>query len=486
MKRKNSVYCVVFMLFLFFFCTVDIHAESRISIDASHKYRGMNASFAKGYEPSIEKDTMLLVVPFVAEENMQKNQIRVGIDFEKQENGPFYYKNYQKQVKRQDHGVYLYQCKLKLKQERINGQYPLHLWAEGKPKQQEEVIRQEFTIYVEITDGISAASGKDVKDAAQDLSAENDFMEETAAPLPEDVIQTAGEEKISQPRLLTAQNSLQGKFLEAGSSQLWNFSIQNCSSRFSVQNVKISLLTDNRDLIFEKTAWYFEKVPAKGGMDLSQHVSIAKKAAAEIVPLQYQIEYEDGKGNSYSSTETVSLRISQPQQAELCGLTFPENVYASDTAIMAFQVQNTGLATIYNARVRLQGKGLFPRGELFLGNLEGGVSQPGELQVFAGTLDMDSEGNVIEGGGDKYGDTAGTVTFSYEDEQGQVIEQVMEIHTSIQEPEIVELKVEKEAPETNQWWITIVAGLVLALVLVIIWLYLRLKYYQRMGQSNTS
>lgn len=265
MKRKNSVYCVVFMLFLFFFCTVDIHAESRISIDASHKYRGMNASFAKGYEPSIEKDTMLLVVPFVAEENMQKNQIRVGIDFEKQENGPFYYKNYQKQVKRQDHGVYLYQCKLKLKQERINGQYPLHLWAEGKPKQQEEVIRQEFTIYVEITDGISAASGKDVKDAAQDLSAENDFMEETAAPLPEDVIQTAGEEKISQPRLLTAQNSLQGKFLEAGSSQLWNFSIQNCSSRFSVQNVKISLLTDNRDLIFEKTAWYFEKVPAKGG-----------------------------------------------------------------------------------------------------------------------------------------------------------------------------------------------------------------------------
>ena len=121
-----------------------------------------------------------------------------------------------------------------------------------------------------------------------------------------------------------------------------------------------------------------------------------------------------------------------------------------------------------------------------MGNLEGGVSQPGELQVFAGTLDMDSKGNVIEGGGEKYGDTAGTVTFSYEDEQGQVIEQVMEIHTSIQEPEIVELKVEKEAPETNQWWITIVAGLVLALVLVIIWLYLRLKYYQRMGQSNTS
>ena len=64
----------------------------------------------------------------------------------------------------------------------------------------------------------------------------------------------------------------------------------------------------------------------------------------------------------------------------------------------------------------------------------------------------------------------------------QVIEQSMEVHTSIKEPEIVELKVEKEVPETNQWWITIVAGIILALVLVVIWLYLRMKYYQTMRQ----
>ena len=74
------------------------------------------------------------------------------------------------------------------------------------------------------------------------------------------------------------------------------------------------------------------------------------------------------------------------------------------------------------------------------------------------------------------------MTFSYEDEQGKVIEQTQEIHTSIQEPEIVELKVEKEKPQTNQWWITIGAGMFLVLVLVIIWLYLRMKYYQKMNQ----
>ncbi len=160
MKGRSYLCGFALALLLFICCFMDVHAENRISIDASHKYRGMNASFAKGYEPAVEKDTMLLVVPFLTEENMQKNQIRVGIDFEKQENGPFYYKNYQKQVKRQENGVYLYQCKLKLKKDRVNGQYPLHLWAEGKPKQQDEAIRQKFTIYVEIIDGISQASGK--------------------------------------------------------------------------------------------------------------------------------------------------------------------------------------------------------------------------------------------------------------------------------------------------------------------------------------
>lgn len=143
---------------------------------------------------------------------MQKNQIRVGIDFDKEENGPFYYKNYQKQVKRQDNGVYLYQCKLKLKKDRVNGQYPLHLWAEGKPKHQEESIHQEFTIYVEITDGISETCGKDDKDLPMDLPEKGGFVEETAMPLSEDTVQPAGEEKNSQPRLLICQNSLQGEF----------------------------------------------------------------------------------------------------------------------------------------------------------------------------------------------------------------------------------------------------------------------------------
>ncbi len=494
--REKAYRLVLFAVsLLFFLCPERIYAQSRITIDASHKYEGMEASFAKGYEPYIEKNTMILTVPFVSEGKMKGNRITVGIDFEREDNSPFYYKNYQKQVTLSEQGIYLYQCRLKLKKDRINGQYPLHLWVEGKSaKREEPVFRQEFTFYVEITDGIVLKSGEEKWKNDGNFSKEQEETSDAWNVLGKDGSSDALTEGTSwgqsehtegmnsQPRLIVSENSLQDQSIEAGSSVCWNLSIQNCSSRHSVENIKITLSCDNHDLVFEKTSWYFEKISARNGMELSQNITAAKKAATEYVQVQFQIEYEDAEGGSYTSTETLNLWLQQPEHAELASLSFPEKVFASDTELLTFQIQNTGLAPVYNAKVLFQGTGLFAQEELFLGTLEGGASLPGELQVFVGTLDMDAQGTLAEGGAEKYGDTIGTVVFSYENAQGEVTEKTQEIYTSIQEPEVVELKVDKEVPKTNQWWITIVAGIMLLLILIIIWLYLRLKFYQRMKQ----
>ena len=127
---------------------------SLVTIDANRKYDGMNAPFSKGYEPSIQKDAMLLIVPFVVEQG-EPDKIIVGISFEREENSPFYYKNYQKKVKKSKDGVYLYQCRIQLKENRINGQYPLHLFVQAQALG--ERMQQEFAVYVEITDGVPKA-----------------------------------------------------------------------------------------------------------------------------------------------------------------------------------------------------------------------------------------------------------------------------------------------------------------------------------------
>lgn len=489
-------YMVLLLMVLISAYSIEIHAENGISIDDRHKYEGMDSPFSRGYEPTIRKNTMTLVVPFLSDAEMEKAQITVGIDFENEDNCPFYYKNYRKQVKLSENGLYLYRCRIKLKKDRMNGQYPLHLWAEGK--EDGEIIRQEFTIYVEITDGIARVgdiapeegpAGKGGENPADGMDHYNNSPADEIMPSGEggqaaDLSGSAVDEKNSQPRLIISRNNLQGKALDAGSSATWTVMILNCSSRHAVENVKVSLLTDSKDVIFEKTAWYFEKVAAKAEMELTQSITAVKKALAEPVQVQFQIEYEDAKGNGYTSTEQAKLLVSQPQQAELVNLSFPEQVYAADTEFLSFQVQNTGLSPVYNVRVQMKAKGLFPQQEVFLGNMEAGTSADGEQKVFVGTLDMDEDGNVLENGGEKYGDTSGEVIFSYENEQGEVTEQRLEIHTVIQEAQTLKLDIEEQKPKTNQWWITILFFVFAVLLLVIIWLYLRMKHYRDMGKQT--
>lgn len=513
-NKRSLVRCLILLsALLFLACPLGIFAQSadnNISIDSSHKYQGMDAPFAKGYEPSVRKNEMTLVVPFVSDAELDKNRITVGIDFESGQDSPFYYKNYRKQVKRSGEGVFLYKCRLKLKKDRMNGQYPLHLWAEGKSGG--SLIRQEFTIYVEITDGkpqigggsdAPYAPGEDGKAGGRGNLSDEDLsgggLSNGNLPGDESLSGDGGlqsedselvgsappsaEEKNSQPRLIICQNSLQGNALEAGTSTVWNVSVQNCSSRVSVENIKITLVSESKDIIFEKNAWYFEKVSPKKTMELSQNLTVAGKASAEPAAVQFQIEYEDAKGGSYTTTEEVRILVRQPQQAGIANLSFPEQVYATDTEFLNFQVQNTGLSTIYNVTVRLEAKGLFPQSEVFLGNIEGGSSADGEQKVFVGTLNMDEEGNISDEGGEKYGDTSGVVILSYENEQGEVTEQKLELHTSIQQAKTVELSIEEQKPKSNQWWITIVFFVISALLLVIVWLYLRMKHYQGMGRT---
>ena len=483
------------MLCLFFFLPIPARAEGMIVIDANKKYEGMEASFAQGYEPAIQKNTMTLVVPFLARMDVKNHRLQVGVSFEKGETSPFYYKNYQKSIRESEDGVYLYRCRLKLKKNRMNGQYPLHLLVQAQTA--EGIVQQEFTIYVEISDGQpgqeptqeEGSSGDGDEDGSKVPGSDLPVSEpgqDMDPPVSEPVQEPSGQqEEIShQPRLMIAQNSLPGMALQAGESSLWVVAAKNCSSRQAIENLKVTLLCESKDISFEKTSWYFAQAAAGQSLDLSQNITVSRKAAAEAVAVQLQFDYEDRKGTSYNVTESVSLPVRQTQQAELAGLSFPESVYESDTNSLTFQVENTGLAILYNVKVRFEGKGLFPEKELFLGNMEAGISLDGEIPIFAGTLDMDADGNILEEGGEKHGDTVGTVIFSYEDEQGEVIEQTQKVHTAIKKPQVVELKVEKEPEKTNQWWITTAVLILAVMALAIIWLYLRMKHYQRMGMAH--
>ncbi len=472
-RKKRSLFAAaVFCMAVLFLTDLKAGAEELIHIESNKKYKGMHTSFAEGYSPVIKKNIMYLVVPFRTKAKIL-NGLQVGVSFEREENSPFYYRNYQKKVNLSRGGVYLYRCRIKLKKNRMNGQYPLYL--EVLAETGEETVRQQFTIYIEITDGRAAFQNENYPP--------EDGLPESVPKEQEGENNEEKEEVSHQPRMMVETNSLQKTPVLAGESFFWTLTAKNCSTDQETENLKVTLISENRDLIFEKTAWYFERIAAGGTMDLSQNIAVEKKAAAEAVPVQFQFDYEDKKGNAYSSAETVVFSIKQTQRAELVNFSMPESFFESDIKPVAFQVQNTGLSVIYNAKVRIEAKGLFSK-EAFLGNMEAGDSKDGELEIFAGTLNMDAQGEITDENAEKYGSVSGRVIFTYENEQGETTEQEQAFLTAIQKPEIVELKIEKEEQKTNQWWITVLAMAFLLLMLVIAGLLLRLNYYRRMRRET--
>lgn len=138
-----------------------------LTIDNQHVYEGMDASYAGGYVPKIEKNKAVLVLPLLAKQKLAHEQITVSVTFGGAESEPFVYKNYEKAVpfgyhkmtgKSEKTGCYLVSFALQLKKERVNGSYPVTLSIRAEGEMGDE-IRQDFTVYVTVTDGTAADSG---------------------------------------------------------------------------------------------------------------------------------------------------------------------------------------------------------------------------------------------------------------------------------------------------------------------------------------
>lgn len=138
-----------------------------LTIDNQHVYEGMDASYAGGYVPKIEKNKAVLVLPLLAKQKLAHEQMTVSVTFGGAESEPFVYKNYEKAVSFGYHktagrsektGCYLVSFALQLKKERVNGSYPVTLSVCAEDETGNE-IRQDFTVYVTITDGNATSSG---------------------------------------------------------------------------------------------------------------------------------------------------------------------------------------------------------------------------------------------------------------------------------------------------------------------------------------
>lgn len=462
----------------------DKRKQINLGIDNAHIYEGMKEAYGDGYVPLEDGENLLVVVPFTSDGELKEGKLTVSLDFGKGKKLPFQIKNYNKDIKGQNYTfeqdevkTYLYSVKIPLNGSREGGQYPIKVKAEGLDEDGNKASL-EYTIFATVSakgEGQSDGDSDSKEDNSKNQGGEGEEGSggATGGDLSGEDFNSSGgesggagettEEVVHQPKFLMETCSFDDVSLEAGSEQNMEISFQNRSKKFAAYNLKITIQQEGDFLNFNRTSEYFEKVEAGGTITLKEGLRVQEDAKQGSVPVQFLFEYEDDKGNVYSGTETYQIRVHQPVKTSFSGGLIPAGVYAADTISTDVQIVNLGRAPIYNIRVSLKGTGLFAAQPFYGGELEAGSSAQGNVNIYVGTRDMESIGDVSDGEeADKYGDVNGTLVLEYEDSYGKTYSQSIDYATKIQAPKVLSLKAETKE-ETNQWWISIIVLLGLGL-----------------------
>lgn len=140
-----------------------IAAGNVFIIDNQNVYEGMDKAYKDGYEPTVNGSAATIVLPLTTTNAVAGKTITVTPNLGDVFASPFVYRNYQKNIMLAKNAVngaettvssYLIRFDLPLKNDLVNGVYPIVITVQGKTDDN-STVTETFTTYVTITDGIN-------------------------------------------------------------------------------------------------------------------------------------------------------------------------------------------------------------------------------------------------------------------------------------------------------------------------------------------
>lgn len=405
------------------------YIQPTLTIDNKNKYKGMEKNYSEGYVPAIKAGNVNLVLPIICDGKLKNDTMRVSVNLGDTQTSPFVYKNYEKNVSLKSNKVnnskktvkgYLVNFSFKLKKERYNGSYPVVISVKANDVQG-NAMEQEFTVYVNITDGKNP-------------------NEEVTEPISEP--ETEG--IVFEPRVMVESYEFSKKTIEAGDEVTVKIALMNTSKTDDIRNMAVTAGTTSEflELTSETDSIYVDHISAGKTGSVSYQYRIKASAPQGQYDIDLSMNYADAKGNTYAQTGKVKVDVVQSAKVQFDPLIISSEAEIGDVIEAQVNAMNLGRGKVYNVRAELKADGLTPKGTIFIGDIEAGQAGTGSIQVSVGGL---SEGSSL------YGDTEGTVTFYYENESGEEWTEEAKFSMSIQSPFSTEENTEEE--QTGQWWI---------------------------------
>ena len=414
-------------------------------IDNAHQYANMQQSYAQGYEPLIDGNDAVIVLPLICEDDEKPDSVHISARLTPE--SPFIVRNYEQTVPLSTHTdsdgnvheLYLAEFRLTLRDDRTNGSWPVLLETAGFGA---------YTVYVNISDG---------KDPNADEPAP--AAEPEPEPNPEPQPEQKEEPVVLMPKILV--QSVTGGAVQAGETAELHITLKNTSRTEALQNLTIAAAAAAPLSLRSADTLYFERIAANAEFEAVYVCQFPQDAAAGSYTLPLQFDFAYGKGMTGSGSGNISLTVAQPVKMEFPQVVLPAEAVVSDRLELHIQAINLGVTAAQNVRAELTCDGLLPEGTAFIGTVSGGTSAECVLNVQVSS----------RRGAELYGDTSGQIVFTYEDESGLEHTETQEIALTLKSP-FSERRTEPEQALPNHW-VWIMAGIGTGILLLTAYLIYR-------------
>jgi len=218
----------------------------------------------------------------------------------------------------------------------------------------------------------------------------------------------------SRPRIIVSNYRVDPLIVEAGREFDLHMTFTNTSSTRRVQNIKVTLLaveqTERRGAVFTpvgaSNTLFFDSLMPGQSVDTTLRMFAVPDADPRTYNLEVTFDYEDDDFEEFRQISQISINVRQFMRLEADGINIPEFGSMGDTVFLEFQAINSGMVSLRNLRVFVEGDFDTTFADIFIGNLG-----RGNMIRYDGTFSLMSPG-----------EQHGTVVLQGEDELGDIIE----------------------------------------------------------------
>lgn len=223
----------------------------------------------------------------------------------------------------------------------------------------------------------------------------------------------------SVPRIIIDKYSFDPGDVKAGAEFTLNMSFLNTNRAEVVSNIKVTVVSDDGTFtpVNSGNTFFIEKIGSKRNAERS--ILFRAKPDADNKPyiVSVNFEYEDSKGNPYSTKETISVPVQQNPRLVTGQLNLPPEAMVGQPVPVFVDFYNMGKVTLYNLMVKAEGDFQAQNASYYVGNFEPGRSDSFEAQIVPNAA----------------GSLKGNVVFAFEDASGKQIEIKKEFTLNVME-----------------------------------------------------